>query len=139
MKTLYLLIEKVTWTYIQALTVLLLAGTAGFTTTMAIAALPAALTVLANSLPQVSAGLPFTVDLVFRIVRTAAVSFLGFLLAAPTFSLDYSVLHAAALAAGMSVLAVVKGAAASRIGQLDTAALMPASLEPTASDLPLAA
>lgn len=141
MKTVYLLAEKVIWTYIQALIVLLTAGnglTISFSTTLAIAALPAAFTVLANGIPQVSAGLPFAVDLTFRVLRTGAVAFLGYLTAIPVFSLDYSVLYAASLAAATAVLAVVKGAAADRLGQLGTAALMPASMEPTANP-PLAA
>lgn len=132
MKQLATLAEKVVWTYVQALIALLLVGGGlsadGLTTDLAIAALPAALTVVANGIPMVPAGLPFAVDLVFRVLRSAAATFLGFLLAVPTFNLDVSTLRAAGTAALVAVLVVVKGAAASKIGDPATPATLPASL-----------
>lgn len=123
------LAEKAVWTYIQALLALVLAanGIAGaslsFTTAMAVAALPAALTVIANGLPQVSGGLPFATDLTFRVIRSFAAAFLGFLLAMPVFTLDWSSGKAALLAGLTAALAVVKGAAASRIGDSSSPAI----------------
>lgn len=133
------LAEKVLWTYLQALAAILLAGTVLDVSTAqaaAMAALPAALTVVANGLPIVPEGLRFGVDLVLRSVRTYAVSFLGFLLALPVFSLDYSVLAAASTAALPAVLALIKATAASHLGTTGTAATLPASLDVHAA-LPL--
>jgi hypothetical protein len=136
MKTIAVLIEKVVWTYIQTLLILVLAGDSlniDFTTELAVAALPAALTVLANGLPAVPVGLPLAVDLVLRVIRSFAATFLGTLLAMPVFTLDMSSGRAAALAGGVSVLVVLKGFVASRLGALNTAATLPASLDPSSS------
>lgn len=126
------LAEKVLWTYVQAVIVLLLAGGGlnadGLTTDLAIAALPAALTVLANGIPQAPAGLPFAVDLLWRVVRSGAAAFIGFLLAVPVFNLDATTLRAAGSAALVAVLVVVKGAIASKLGDPATPATLPASV-----------
>lgn len=128
MKQLYVLAEKAVWTYLQGLIVLVLAGgtlNTSFTTELAIAALPAALTVIANGLPAVAQGLPFAVDLALRVARSFAAAFLGFLLSQSAFHLDASVGRAAVLAGATAAVVVVKGAIASRLGQLGTPALAP--------------
>ncbi len=124
------LIEKVASTYVQALLALvILSGTVSFTEELAIAALPAALTVLANGLPALNLpGLPFAAELVFRIVRSFVATFIGYLLAVPVFTLDPSVLQAAKTAGLMAALVVVKGLVAKQVGSSDSPALLPQSL-----------
>lgn len=130
------LAEKVLSTYIQAfITVLIVGPTINVSTAQAaaIAAIPAALTVVANGLPVVPIGLPFYVDLVLRIVRTYVVSFLGYLIAIPTFALDRSILQAAAAGALPAALSLLKGGLASKVGRTDSAALLPLSMDMPAS------
>lgn len=124
------LIEKVASTYVQALLALvILSGTVSFTEELAIAALPAALTVLANALPTLGLpGLPFAAELVFRIVRSFVATFIGYLLAVPVFTLDPSVLQAAKTAGLMAALVVVKGLVAKQVGSPDSPALLPQTL-----------
>lgn len=122
------LAEKALATYLQVfVTGLLVADALGASTAQsaAIAAIPAALTVLANGIPVVPSGLPFYVDLVLRTGRTYVVSFLGFLVAVPVFRLDYSIAVAAATSALPAALAVLKGSLASKVGRSDSAALLP--------------
>lgn len=129
---LYVLGEKVISTYVQAFIALLIVGpTINISTAEAagIAAIPAALTALANGLPVVPVGLPFYVDLVLRAVRTYVVSFVGFAVAVPVFKLDYSVLAAAAAAAIPSALAIIKAGLAQHVGSSATGALLPASMD----------
>lgn len=123
------LFEKVASTYVQALLALvILSGTVSFTQELAIAALPAALTVLANGLPTLSLpNLPFAAELVFRIVRSFVATFVGYLLAVPVFTLDPSVLQAAKTAGLMAALVVVKGLVAKQVGSPDSPALLPQS------------
>jgi hypothetical protein len=128
MKALRSLIEKAVWTYVQAVaTLALVGGSLVFNKELAIAALPAALTVVANGMPAVAVGLPFKVDLALRVVRSYAAAFLGFLLSQPVFHLDASVGKAASMAGVMAVLVVVKGVAAKQVGDPNTAATLPAS------------
>lgn len=132
MKPFLNLAEKVLATWVQVFVTGLLAATALDISTAqaaAIAAIPAALTVVANGLPVVPVGLPFYVDLVLRTVRTYVVAFLGFLVAVPVFSLDYSIGLAAAAAAGPAALAVLKAGLASKVGNADSAALLPTNLD----------
>ena len=132
----YALIEKVVLTYLEAFGALFVtSSTLGISTATAaaVAALPAALTVVANGIPQVSVNLPFGVDLVFRTLRTYVVTFIGVLVAVPVFTLTVSSLRSAAIAAIPAALTVVKGLIARRIGA-DTAALLPASLDPQAPE-----
>lgn len=128
------LAEKVIATYIQALIAFLIVHDslgADVYQTAAIAAVPAALTVIANGLPAIPVGLPFWVDLVLRTVRTYTAAVLGLLLAMPVFHLDFTA-AVAALSAGIpAALAVVKGALATRFGNTGTAALLPAKLDAT--------
>lgn len=124
------LLEKVVATYLEAFVSLLLVGTAIEVSTAqaaAIAAIPAALTVVANGLPVVPVGLPFWIDLVLRTVRTYVAGFVGFLVAVPVFSLEIGILTAAAVGAIPATLAVAKGALSSKIGSSDTPAALPAS------------
>lgn len=133
MNAIALLVEKALWTYVQAFIATLLVGAAMDVSTAqaaAVAAIPAFLTVIANGLPAVPAGLPFYLDLLLRIIRTYAVSFLGYLVAVPTFTLDFSIAQAAATAGIPAILALLKGAAASRIGDHSTPATLPARLDP---------
>ena len=135
-KPIYALIEKVVLTYLEAFGALFVtSSTLGISTATAaaVAALPAALTVVANGIPQVSVNLPFGVDLVFRTLRTYVVTFIGVLVAVPVFTLTVSSLRSAAIAAIPAALTVVKGLIARRIGA-DTAALLPASLDPQAPE-----
>lgn len=129
------LLEKTVATYVQVFIGLLLmseysdviridAGKAA-----AIAAIPAALTVVANGLPAVPIGLAFVPDLVFRTIRTYVASFLGLLLAVPVFNLSVDALQAAMLGAVPAALAVVKGLVATHFGSPDTAALLPADVD----------
>ena len=134
MKYLITLLEKVISTFLEVfVTGLLAADALGASTAeaAAIAAIPAALTVVANGIPLVPAGLPFYVDMLFRTVRTYAVAFLGFAAAVPVFSLDYSIAVAASTAALPAALAVAKGLLASKVGKPDTAALLPANVDTT--------
>lgn len=129
------LLEKVIATYIQAfVTMLIVSDTLGVDTAeaAAIAAIPAALTVVANGLPGTPAGLPFWLDLVFRTIRTYVVAFIGLLVAVPVFAIDVSLAEAAAVGAIPAALAVVKAAVASKVGDSGTAALLPADIDATA-------
>jgi hypothetical protein len=125
------LAEKVIATYVQALIALLLLDGAldiNGAESAAIAAIPAALTVIANGLPLVPHGLPFYADLAMRVIRTFVAGFLGTLIAMPVFRLDRSALLAAAAGAIPAVLALIKGGLASRVGDTDSAALLPIRL-----------
>lgn len=138
MNYLIALIEKTAATYVQAFASALLLGSVIDISTAqaaALAAIPAALTVVANGLPTIQAGLPFYVDLVLRTARTYVVSFIGFLVALPVFTLDYGVLQAASAAALPAALAVVKGALATKVGDGSTAAALPAKVDPSATPL----
>jgi len=129
------LAEKVATTYVEAFLTILLGGdwlNVSTAEAAAIAALPAALTVIANGTPLVPIGLPFYVDLGLRAVRTYAVTFVGFAAAVPVFALDYSIAVSASAAGMTAALALVKGALASKIGRSDSAAVLPASLDPAA-------
>jgi hypothetical protein len=124
-----LLIDKVISTYVQAFVGLLLIGDAIDVSTAqaaAIAAIPAALTVVANGMPITIVGLPFWIDLVYRVARTYVVGFVGLIVAVPVFRLDYAILQAAAYGAIPAALAVIKGALASRVGEKGTPAMVPA-------------
>lgn len=135
MNALILLIEKAFWTYIQTLVSLLAVSSGPGIITLStaqaagIAAIPAALTVIANGMPVVPAGLPFGVDLLLRAVRTYVVAFVGLLVAVPVFGIDYSAFVAAAAGALPATLAVVKGLVAAHIGRGDSAATLPAKYD----------
>jgi hypothetical protein len=126
------LVEKAGWTYVQSFLAVLTIGSGwhiAVTTQLAVAALPAALTVLANGLPLLApVGLPYMVDLGYRIVKTAAAAFLGVLLAQPVFHLTASVGRSALCAAGAAVLVIVKGVVAKQLGQ-PTPATLPLSVD----------
>lgn len=93
----------------------------------------AALTVVANGLPTspveaVSAG----VDLIYRVVRTFAVTVVPILAAVPLWDWDVNFFKGAALLAGPAVFSVIKGFASTRIGSPDTAAALSLSIDPGA-------
>lgn len=122
------LAEKAAWTAAQVFVAAWLAsGSLGFDLTQqAVAsALAAAGTVIANGSPA-SVSPNFGVDLLYRVLRTYAVSFVALWAAAPVLSTD--ALSTAAWAALPAALTVIKGVAASRIGA-DTPALLPARLD----------
>jgi hypothetical protein len=124
------LLEKVFWTYVQSLLILVIAtDRVTFTTQLAIAALPAALTVIANGLPANLGKVPLALDVVYRVVRSAAVAFIGFLLAAPVFDVTITSAKAAGWAALMAALVTLKSVVASHVGDSETAATLPASVD----------
>lgn len=137
-RPLVVLVEKTIATYLQALVVALL-GSSFFdqvdlsvARALAIAAIPAALTVLVNatSAATIPTSLPPLVQAVLRILRTAGVAFLGYLIAIPTFGLERSILHAALAAAGVALLAAVKAELGQFIGNPQTVAWLPEHLDP---------
>lgn len=130
------LAEKVFWTYVQAVLALLIVGSKfdlSAVTIAGVAAIPAALTVVANGAPGIPQGLPWAVDTVLRAVRTYVVSFAGFLIALPVFGLNYSILAAASTAALPAALAVVKSAIAGHFGEVGTPAFLPPQFDVSAS------
>lgn len=130
MNALYALIEKVIWTYVQSLIAIMTMGdrlNINITTELAIAALPAALTVIANGLQAAALpmNLPFGVDLLFRIIKTFAATFLGSLIAQPVFQLSIGAGRAGFLAGLAAVIVVIKGVAARQLGDPQSAATLP--------------
>lgn len=125
------LIEKVVMTYIEGLiSLLVISGSNGAVNVStaqaaAVAAIPAALTVIANGLPVVPIGLPFWIDAVLRTARTYVVSFIGLLVAMPVFNLDYSAFVCALSGALPATLAAGKALIATRFGESTSAALLP--------------
>jgi hypothetical protein len=122
------LFEKAATTYVEALIAVIAASSAlgvSVLQSAAIAAIPAALTVIANGIPQPPAHLPFYTDMAFRAIRTYVVSFVGILVAMPMFDFSMSVLQTAALGALPAAFAVIKGVLAGRIGNKETSALLP--------------
>lgn len=121
-----------TWLEVAITLVLVRQGadlTVSFLTISAVAAIPAGLTVIANGLPGVPLGLPWAADMVLRTIRTYAVTFIGLLVAVPVFSLDLSNAKVAALGAIPAALAVIKAALASKVGNTNSAALVPARFD----------
>lgn len=122
------LFEKAATTYIEALIAVVAASsTLGVSVlqSAAIAAIPAALTVIANGIPQPPVNLPFYTDMAFRTIRTYVVSFVGILVAMPMFDFSISILQTAALGALPAAFAVIKGIVAGRMGNKETSALLP--------------
>lgn len=131
-KPLWSLVEKVLATYLQAFAATLVLGglfDASAVEAAAIAAIPAALTLIANRLPVAIPALPYWVALAYRVGATAAVGFIGYLVAQPIFSVDRSALVAAGGAAGMAALAALKGLLASKVGDPSSPALLPVPTE----------
>lgn len=129
MKVFANLVEKVVLTFVEAFVAFLLMGgllDVDAAQAAAMAGIAAALTAFANSLPVVPAGQPFYVDLLFRTIRTYLATFIGILVSVPVFSLDTGALQAAAIGALPAALTVVKGLVARKVGDPDTAALLPA-------------
>lgn len=130
-----LLVEKVISTYVQSVIGLIILDlndtvSTSTPTALAIAALPAAITVLTASLPTVPERLPFYVALLGNTARTFVQGFLGFLLAQQVFTLDVSVGQAAVFAALPAALAVLKAGIATRVGDPNTPNLLPANVDP---------
>jgi len=122
------LLEKAVTTYVEAFLALLAASSVldiSVAQSAAIAAIPSAFTVIANGIPQPPVGMSFYSDLIFRIVRTYVVSFVGLLVAAPIFEFSVGALQSAAIGAIPAALAVVKGILAGRVGNRETPALLP--------------
>jgi hypothetical protein len=126
------LVEKTVTTYIEAFLALLAASSTiniSMAQTAAVAAIPAALTVVANGVSSINVSLPFYTDILFRTIRTYVVSFLGIIVAAPVFDFSVGALQAAAIGAIPAALAVIKGILAGRIGNGETPAMLPASMD----------
>lgn len=138
LRPIWALVEKTLATYVQALIVALLGSKffdqvdLGMAKALAIAAIPAALTVLVNatSSAAIPTSLPPLVQAVLRIVRTGGVAFLGYLIAIPTFGLERSILQAALAAASVALLAAVKAELGQFIGNPQTVAWLPEHLDP---------
>jgi hypothetical protein len=127
--------EKVIATYVQTLIGLYLLDVNDTLNTstpqaLAIAAIPAAITVISASLPIVPDGLPYYLALLGNVARTFVQAFLGYLVAQPIFHLDPSVGRAAVFASIPACLAVLKGAIAAKVGNPDTPNLLPATVDP---------
>jgi len=133
LRSLSVLAEKTFWTFVEVfITSLLAAGSFGADgwTAAGIAAISAALTVIANGLGGVEIITDNAyLDIAFRTIRTWAVSFTGFLIAAPTFELSISAATAAAVAAVPSAISVLKSWTATKIGNKTTAALLPGKVD----------
>lgn len=133
MNALLSLLEKAALTFLQVFVMTLSVGGAlDVSTAQAaiIAGIGAAVTVIANGIPATVPDLPFWLDLALRTIRTYVAAFVAYLLALPALDLSYSTLAAASAAALPAVLAVVKGAVASRLGEPGSAALLPARYDP---------
>lgn len=132
MKPFLSLAEKALMTYLEALVTFLVAADnlgADKWTMAAVAAIPAALTIIANGLPVIPVGLPFLADALLRVVRTYVVTFIGVLVAAPVFVLSVDAAQAASIAGVTAALAVIKTLLASQVGRSNSAALLPKSLD----------
>ena len=125
--------EKTFWTFVQVFVTGWAGSQAfGFDTAQAaaIGAVAAAITVVANGLPQIEVVTGNALfDTVGRVIRTGVVSVLGYLVAAPILDLSVEGLKAAAIAAIPAILAAVKGAVGTKIGDPETAATLPANLD----------
>lgn len=133
--TFWLTIEKVIATYVQSLIGLVILDlndtlNTQTPTMLAIAALPAAITVISASIPAASARLPYVTQLVLNTARTFVQGFFGYLLAIVPFRLDASVGQAAAFAALPAALAFLKGGLARYVGNSSTPNLLPVELDP---------
>ena len=130
---LWVLAEKAFWTWVQVFaTVVAMSESidASVAQSALVAAVAAALTVVANGLPSVPTfNLNPGVDVAYRAVRTFAVAFIPILAAIPVLDWNVDLLKGALLMAGPPVFAVLKGYAATKVGNGDTAALLPASLD----------
>lgn len=123
-KRIALVAEKTIATYLQAFVALLLVSAEGplsleVVESAAIASIPAALTAALAWFPTNYTG-PFWVSLAGNVVRTFCVTFVTYIAAVPVFTLDKSLLTAAATAAIAAALAAVKGGLASKVGSPET-------------------
>lgn len=131
------LFEKALWTYVQSFITALLGTTffedLNFSTleALAIATIPTAITVLVNAVEEtdVDIKLPRAIQALFRVLRSGAASFGGFLLAIPAFSLDAAVGKAALGAAGVAILAAIKAELARFVGNPDSPATLPVTVD----------
>lgn len=131
----WLAVEKIVMTYVQSflgLLILDLQDTLSVTTPtkLAIAALPAAITVISATIPQVSNALPYYTQVILNAARTFVQGFLGFLLAQQVFVLDVSIGKAAWFAALPAALSVLKSGIARGVGSRQTANLLPIEQDP---------
>ncbi len=69
----------------------------------------------------------WAIDVAERAVSMFVLSFLGLLIASGTHWVRAETLHDAAVSAGLAALVVIKGAFARRVGDPDSAALIPLS------------
>lgn len=132
-KNLSVLLEKTGATFVEVfLTAWVAADALSLDTAQAagVAGITAALTVLANGVEQfkVSSSSAWG-DIAARTIRTYVAAFLGFLLATPVLELGVSGLQSAALAAIPAGLTVLKGGFSSLVGNVNSGALLPESLD----------
>lgn len=130
-------LERAAATYVQSFLVALTASTFfdqvdwSLAASLGVAAIPTAITVLAAAVGDlsVSATWPPIAQGAFRVVRTWAATFLGFLGAA-AWTLDLSELRllvgSAVAAAGAAFLAALKAEVAVHVGDRESTALLPA-------------
>ena len=132
------ILEKVFWTFIQTLIGYLLlqsvfdidSGKAA-----ALAGIAAGINTLIAMSP-VSIGLHPIVDLLYRAVRTFGIAFITPLIASGLLDIDFAAWKAAAVAALPALLSVLKSYAATKLGDHNTAATLPARLDPTTTIVP---
>lgn len=123
--------EKTAWTFAEVfLATFAMASSIDGTTLEAgaVAAAAAALTALANGLPDTPAGLPLALDLAYRVVRTTAATALPVIAAVPLYDWTVNLWTGAVLLAGPPVAALLKGWGASKFGAR-TAATLTTSIE----------
>lgn len=132
-----LIAEKVIWQFLMAFAVAMLGVTTMDWSTAqaaAVAGVAAVITLALNSVNAavIPAGMSFYLDLLLRVLRSAASAFLAFLAAVPMLDLaDGDMWRGAVGAAGVAILTVVKGGAAHVVGNPMTAAVLPGDLDPS--------
>lgn len=128
------LLERAGWQALEVfLAALLGAGALGADVAQAgiLAAIAAAITVLANGVPQLAipTGLPWAVDVALRVARSFVSAFLAPIAAMAVLPLDMATWQAAALGGAVAGVTVLKSIVATRTGNPDTAATLPARLD----------
>ncbi len=129
-------IEKVLWTFVQAFAVSICAVGTSLDWTVATAAAAAGIAaVITLGLAAVTeASVPTNLtpyaDVILRVTRTAVAAFLSYLLVEPDAVLSGRVWQGALGAAGVALLAGIKGEMSMFVGNVESAATLPAWLDP---------
>ena len=136
METTAKIAEKVLWTFVQAFAVAVCAvgtpldwslGTAGVAAGVAAVITLGLSAVTAASLPT---NLTPYADIALRVARTGVAAFLSYLLVEPDAILMGRVWQGAVGAAGVALLAACKGELGRMVGNYDSPATLPLSLDP---------